>query len=125
MSKKDRLESIVQREIELELGAEPDLLLLRNSVGKATYCTDSGDQYHVPYGLGVGSPDLVGMRRTNRGNPIASWFCLEVKRPGQKATDEQLAVHTLWRRFGAFVAVVTSAAEARAALERARQGESQ
>lgn len=142
MSKRrTRLEVIVQNEIEADLGAEPDLLLLKNSVGKARFVNESaGSEYFVPYGLGDGSPDLVGLLRiqtplggfwkTKRGTadvfventaPIALWFCLEVKAPGEEAEEHQLKVHAIWRRFGAFIEVVHSVGEARAALERARR----
>lgn len=133
------LEKQIQRNIEADLGAEPDLLLLRNSVGKATFTDEEkGEQFHVPYGLGVGSPDLVGiLRLTIKGRVCVSggkivghtkdhlalgvWFCLEVKAGDEDATDEQKKVHAIWRRFGALVFVVHSVAEARAALEEARR----
>jgi hypothetical protein len=110
-------ETRVQRLIEDALGALPDLILLRNSVGEARYVSMTGRDYTVPYGLGVGSPDLVGVLA-----PQGRWFCLEVKRPGERATAEQARIHTLWRSFGAFVAVVCSVDDARAALSRARAG---
>ena len=130
MSRRSKLEKVVQREIELALGAQPDLMLLRNSLGLAKYVSDDGKAFSVPYGLGEGSPDLVGILRSCvqwnafRTLDVGRWFCLEVKAPGEKATDEQEKCHDVWRKFGAFVAVVDSAEAARAALERARRGES-
>lgn len=134
------LEKQIQRDIEADLGAERDLLLLRNSVGKATFTDEEeGEQFHVPYGLGVGSPDLVailrisprGVARTTTGRIVGhtaahgpvlgAWFCLEVKADDEEATDEQKKVHAIWRRFGALVFVVHSVKEARAALEEARR----
>lgn len=110
-------ENALQRAIEAAIGAEPDLLVLRNSVGQARHVhEDSARVFFVPYGLGVGSPDLVCILA-----PRGRWFCLEVKQPGEEPTDEQRKCHAVWRRFGAFVAVVTSADEARAALEEARR----
>lgn len=112
-----RLETVVQHEILAALGAEPDLILLKNSVGQARHVSErTGDIFFVPYGLGTSSPDLVGIL-----GPWGRWFCLEVKRPGEEATPEQAHLHEVWRRWGAFVEVVTSASEARAALERARK----
>lgn len=111
------LEGEIQRRIEAEIGAEPDLLLLRNSVGKARHVTPAGKEFHVPYGLGTGSPDLVGVLA-----PTGKLVGLEVKCPGEEPSAEQLACHATWRRFGVFVAVVTSPEEARAALEEARRG---
>lgn len=112
-------EAEIQRRIEAALGAEPDLLLLKNSVGRANYVSDAGKPYTVPYGLGVGSPDLVGLLMTPAG--FAAWFCIEVKRPGEQPTPAQLKCHAIWRRFGARVAVCTSVEEARAALADARK----
>jgi hypothetical protein len=113
--KRDHLEAELQRQIEAAIGAEPDLLLMKNSVGKARYTTKEGKVFHVPYGLGTGSPDLVGIL-----GPTGCFFCLEVKCPGEQPTAEQLKMHALWRRFGAYVEVVTSVDEAKAALREAR-----
>lgn len=106
------LESQVQREIELAIGAMPGVLCLRNNVGRMQ---DVRGRW-VAYGLGDGSPDLVC---------IVDGRCvgLEVKRPGVRAEPHQARCHDRWRAFGAFVAVVTSAEEALAAIARARRGE--
>jgi hypothetical protein len=113
------LEKQRQREIEAEIGAEPDLLLFKNSVGKARFVNESdGSEYFVPFGLGEGSPDLVGMLRVGR---LGVWFCLEVKADEGELDPEQIKCHAIWRRAGAIVETVRSAAEARAALERARR----
>ena len=144
--RRSTLEKQIQRDIEADLGAEPDLLLLRNSVGQARYVNEEdGKEFFVPYGLGTGSPDLVSMlrvdlvkrgtvpgttERPSRGSlargrgSVGVWFCLEVKCPGEDATPEQEKVHAIWRRFGAIVEVVHSVVEARDALNRARRFES-
>lgn len=124
------LERELQRRIEAAIGSEPDLLLLRNSVGQAEYVTDDGRSFFVPYGLGVGSPDIVGILRvrTRSNDPLdpprtlGTWFCLEVKTDKGTLSDEQLKCHHVWRKFGAFVAVVRSVEDARAALANARKG---
>lgn len=114
--RRSTLETEIQRQIELAIGAEPDLLLLRNSVGLAKYFDDKElKEWKVPYGLGVGSPDLVAILA-----PRGTWFCLEVKCPGEKARPEQEKCHRTWKQFGAFVAVVHGVDEARAALKEAR-----
>jgi hypothetical protein len=113
------LESSLQRDIELALGAEPDLLLMRNSVGRAVHVdVRTGRSFHVAYGLGKGSPDMVGILK-----PYGRWFCLELKRPDERPTPEQVKSHAAFRRFGAFVEVVHTVDEAHAALERARKEE--
>lgn len=115
------LEKQVQREIEAEIGAEPDLLLIKNSNGVAKYYGDDGKQYVVPYGLGTGSPDLVGILRVAvAGLVVGVWFCLEVKPAEGELEPEQDKCHAIWRSFGAFVETARSGREARAALERAR-----
>lgn len=117
MKAKRREETAIQRAIEGALGAEPDLLILRNSIGRATYPKPDGGKYHVPYGLGDGSPDLVCLLR---GPRAAVWLCWEVKVPGEGAEPHQQKCHAQWRAFGALVDVVHSVPEARASLEAAR-----
>lgn len=112
-----QLERDIQHAIRLELGKHTDLVLFRNSAGVATMTDEQGRDRTQRFGLAVGMPDLVGVL-----GPGGRWVGLEVKRPGQKPRREQLACHELLRRFGAFVAVVTSVEEALAALERARGG---
>ena len=119
MSRRATLESEVQRQIEAAIGAEPDFLLLRNSVGLAAHFDDkSGKTWRVPYGLGTGSPDLVGMLRV--GPCLSAWVAIEVKCPGEEAEPHQAVVHDQWRAFGALVYVVHSPDEARMALATAR-----
>ncbi len=116
-----RLEGVIQSEIEAAIGAEPDLLLLRNTVGTGKYYDDQGNVRFVTYGLGKGSPDLVGLLRGANG--VAVWFCLEVKAAGRYVRFQPTQEPTIeqWRSFGALVYVVTSAQEARAALADARK----
>lgn len=112
-----RLETPIQRDIEAALGAEPDLLLLRNTVGTVKYYDErTGELRYVTYGLGVGSPDLVAVLA-----PSGRWVCFEVKADGGVVGPEQRKCHDIWRRFGALVFVVRSVAEARAALDGARR----
>lgn len=110
-ARRTSLEKSIQHDIELALGAEPDLLLLRNSVGEAKYYGNDGKMFVVPYGLGDGSPDIVGLLRVELrhrapGSPVVVksikrtsgrvdeevyaqttpivvgvWFCLEIKTP--------------------------------------------
>lgn len=109
-------ETAIMREIELALGAEPDVLLLRNNVGVAKHVHErTGRTWHVVYGLGPGSPDLVCIVA-----PLGRVVGLEVKRPGEKPSEAQLVCRSAWRSFGAVVETVTSVDEARAVLARVR-----
>lgn len=116
-------ESATLRQIMLRLGREPDVLVLRNNVGRAVYVGPDGNEWTVPYGLGIGSPDLVCFLMRERGGlPSNACFGVEVKRPGEQPSADQLACHAMWRRYGVNVYVCHSTEEAAAALtaERAR-----
>lgn len=119
------LEKETQRQIEAEIGAEPDLLIINNSVGLARHISESdGKEWFVPYGLGEGSPDLVGMLRASFGpmlrDSLAVWFCIEVKADEGELSEEQKKCIGLWRAFGALVYECRSAKEGRKALDDAR-----
>lgn len=106
----------IQKAIMLDLGLEPGLILMRNTVGYTEEFSDKTcEKRGIRYGLGPGSPDLVG-------NLNGRLFCLEVKTPTGRLKPEQKAWHAMHRANGAFVAVARSVEEARAALERARGG---
>lgn len=114
-------EAEIMRAIEVALGIEHDLVLMRNQVGGAErFDTDTNEVRHERYGLAPGSADLVGILA-----PSGRWFCLEVKTATGKPTDEQLRWMRMVRRFGAFACVVRSIDEAAAALKRAREGASE
>lgn len=119
MTKRATLEAEIQRRILAEIGAEPDFTVFKNSVGLAQHFDDkTGKAWKVPYGLGTGSPDLVGI--LHFGQCIGCWVALEVKCPGEEAEPHQAVVHDQWRAAGALVYVVHSAVEARMALATAR-----
>ena len=109
-------ESEVQRAIELALGAEPDLLLMRSANGVARYVDDDGRERFARMGLPNGAPDLVGILA-----PYGRWFGLECKAPDGRLSPDQRRVHELWRRSGAFIAVARSVDDARLALDQARK----
>lgn len=112
-------EAVILREIMIAIGAEPGVLLMRNQVGAVERFDERTNTTRVErYGLGVGSADLVAILA-----PSGRWFCLEVKSDTGSVEPEQAKWHERARGFGAFVAVVRSADEAKAALERARRGE--
>ena len=107
----------ILRAILAEIGAEPDLYLMRNSTGFAEYVDDYGKSWKVPYGIGnaegLGGPDFVGILDGH-------FFGLEVKAPDGVVSEEQKKCHELWRRFGAYVGVARSAQDARHHLTEAR-----
>jgi hypothetical protein len=113
--RRNRLEGPIQAEIEAGIGSEPDFLLLRNTVGEVRYFDEkTGNSRFIKYGLGKGSPDLVGILR-------GRWVCFEVKAAESDLSDDQIRVHAIWERFGALIFVVRSVGEARAALAEARR----
>jgi hypothetical protein len=111
--RRSTLEKKIQADIEAAIGSEP---------GHAKYFDPkTGHDWHVPYGLTPGSPDLVSMLLIPElPFALSVWFCLEVKADSGELTDEQETCHAIWRRFGALISVVRSVEEARAALEIAR-----
>jgi len=105
-------EGQLQDSIRLALAHEPDLVLWRNNVGVAE---QRGAR--VRYGLATGSADLIGC--------LAGRFvALEIKTATGRARPEQTQWLELVRRYGGFAAIVRSVDEARAAIARARCGDS-
>ena len=100
------------RELRLNLGNLPDLVLWPNSSGVATF-----GKAKVRYGLAKGSADLVGILA-----PSGRFVAIEVKTGQAVTTAEQVLFLALVRRNGGFAAVVRSLEEGFAAIERARQG---
>jgi len=114
------LENKVQRDIELALGAEADLMLLRNTVGVAKFYNEkTAKRQMVTYGLGTGSPDLVGILY-DEFTGLGVWFCIECKAPGETSTVKQREVRQAWEAFGALVYECYSVNEARMSLDLAR-----
>lgn len=110
-------ETDVKRAIMQELAYEPGLLVWRNNVGM---------KGHVHYGLGPGSADIIGiLEHVCDYSNVGRFIALEVKRD-VKQTPE--AHQSEWlqsvREHGGFAAVVWDVESARAAIARARMGES-
>jgi len=108
-------ESILKHDIRLALGAERDLVLWNNPRGFAIM-----ENRRVKFGLCPGASDLLGILA-----PAGRWFCLEIKVKKNKPTDDQKMFLALIRAKGGFACAVWSVAEARSALDRAREGLSQ
>jgi hypothetical protein len=132
-----------QSEAELErlvlraLGQHPRALLLKNEVGLGyrgallhalrtaiapfgreaqAAAVDATQRHRITYGLGVGSPDLVG---AISGRAVG----LELKTAIGVVSPEQERWHAAARRRGTSVWVVRSVGEAVEAVERAERGE--
>ena len=101
----------IQAAIRAAFAHDPGVVMWRNNSGVA--------HGHVRYGLCPGASDLLGIIA-----PSGRWLALEVKRPGQPPSPEQVRFLQLVRRMGGFAAVVHTVAEARDALARARAGAS-
>ncbi len=104
----------------LALGLEPDLALFLNSNAFVERWDETtGNVVKFKTGLARGCSDLVGIL-----GPRGRWFALEAKTGTGDATEEQLMFLANVRRLGGFGAVFRSVEEAKAALVRARRGES-
>ena len=111
--------AVLRRIAELQRSDLPTLTVFRNEVGKGftgnvrALCCDRCqgilDRHRITYGLGVGSPDLVGAIDGRA-------FGLELKSPTGRVRPEQVAWAEAARRRGVPVAVVRTVEEAEAAI---------
>lgn len=84
--------------------------LWRNNVGAMT----NNDGRLVKYGLCTGSADLIGIQQLPSG--LGRFVALEVKRPGGRATQEQIKWLAMVREMGGIAEIVHSVEEAHAVL---------
>jgi len=89
-----------------------DVRLFRNNVG---VCIRDGAR--IPFGLAVGSPDLIGWRRTvitsdMVGQTVAVAVGIEVKTQTGRVRPEQRAFLAHMQAFGALAGVARSVQEA-------------
>lgn len=109
-------ESKVLREIREHFGAFPDRIVLwRNQVGLARHFDDkTGTFRKFPYGLCVGSADLVGLLI-----PSGRFIAIETKREkGGKLSDEQKVWGALVVRAGGIWVCARSVGDVLEVLER-------
>lgn len=139
MTRNCKPEALVQREILLAVGREPSLLVASNEVGVGhPAAVRSAMQAALApfgpavvatalsvlranmtrWGLGVGSPDLVGSYDGHA-------FGWEVKAEDGRVSDDQLRWHAAARKRGMTVEVVRSVEDAQRALESMRVGKQQ
>lgn len=110
-----RPEAGIQAAIVAAIGCEHDFRVFRNNVGVAQF-----GRAKVRYGLCVGSSDLIGIL-----SPSGRLVSLEVKSATGRSTEEQRKWLAMVRRMGGFGCIVRSVHDARAALQRAREGASE
>lgn len=103
--------------IRVALGREPDFTIWQNS--KVTYDRRTGKPKAKP-GLQTGASDLVGILF-----PYGRMVCLEAKTGNATLMPHQRLFAQLIRSRGGFATVVRSVDDARAALDRARRGDSE
>jgi hypothetical protein len=130
-------EAELERLVLRELGRHPRLLITRNEVGVGyrgallhalrsalqpwgreaqAAAIDATQRNRITYGLGVGSPDLVG---AVAGHAVG----LELKTSVGVVSEDQSRWHGAARKRGVSVWVVRSVGEALEAVERAERGE--
>lgn len=111
-----------------------EIFVHRNSVALARPMRGRTLGPPTRYGLGVGSPDLMGCVPVHaiivaEGTPGAVLLGRYAGFESKVGTGEMTADQREWaaaaRKFGGFVAVVRDEADARDALERCRRGEHQ
>lgn len=107
-------ETALQNRIRLELSEKvPSLTHFRNHTG----CLPDGKGGMVRFGLGAGSPDLVGYKEvlidsSMVGQTMAVFVGLEIKLPGEKPRADQRHWLELLAEAGGIAAVVTSPEDA-------------
>jgi hypothetical protein len=105
--------------IEAALNAIPGVWAARNNSGQLPAVVGGGRIGMVRYGLGIGSPDIIG---TIHQDGVAVAFGLEVKWPDKQPKPQQVAWAEAQRRKGWIVEIVHSVPEALAVVERMRGG---
>lgn len=100
--------------------AQPDVRVWRNNVGKLQ---DANGRW-VSYGLGIGSPDLIGVVRVPVfvvGEDARGIFLgAECKLVGARVSSEQEEWLMMIERFGGVAGIVRSVDDMRDLVERAR-----
>jgi hypothetical protein len=120
-----RLEADVLAEARAWLGKQTDVRMMRNNVGQLEDKTGRP----VTYGLGVGSPDLVGSITVEVAilgvelRTIARAMAIELKAPGKRPGPDQVAWMNTKRRQGWAIGWADSLAGVIEIVEKARRWE--
>lgn len=104
-------ESSIMRAIREAINATRRARIVRNHVG-------FDQEIKTKYGLGVGSPDLIGVLK----KPLGKCFAIEVKTPIGRLSAEQKAWWRAARLYGITGGVARSVEEALALLDEAERG---
>ena len=107
-------EAELQRQIRLVLGQTPGVVIWRNQVGKARH-EKAGRVWFVPYGLCVGSSDLIGMAG-------GRFLAVEIKYGRGRLSKAQKLFLNLVNRQGGYGCVARSVVEALSHAMRAMDG---
>jgi hypothetical protein len=112
-------EAVIQAKIRLAVGkAMRAIRLFRNNCGVAHHADGS----RVVYGLAPGSSDLIGLVPVligpeHVGRRLAVFAAVEVKRPGQAATPQQINFLEMVQQAGGVAGIAHSPEEAIALLQ--------
>jgi hypothetical protein len=112
-------EQVIQQQIRLDIGINPEVRLFRNNCGVAT---DQRTGNFIRYGLAVGSSDLIGIRKVTItpdmvGQTIGVFASLEVKTDTGKPSTDQKKWLSMVQAFGGIAGVVRSPQDARSLLQ--------
>ena len=106
--KKHTPEGKIQSRIMLAVGSLPGVVVQRNTVG--SYRERNG---WITYGLGTGSPDIVGwIMLKNEGVTVPVTIGIEVKTPRGKVSKDQAQWHRAAERNGVAVGVCRNSLDA-------------
>lgn len=117
-------EQVIQQQIRLDIGINPEVRLFRNNCGTAT---DPRTGNFIRYGLSPGSSDLIGIRKITItpdmvGQTIGVFTSLEVKTDTGKPSTDQKKWLSMVTAFGGIAGVVRSPQDARRILGLASDG---
>ena len=125
-----RVEADISDEIRARLAKIPEVTLWRNNVGALQ---DKNGTW-LRYGLAPGSADLIGVLAVKLAMPwgppgmdrtvtVGRFLAIEVKKPGEKPTEDQRGWLEVVRKAGGLVGVCTSADEAEELIARGMRWE--
>lgn len=117
-------EQVIQQQIRLNIGINPEVRLFRNNCGTAT---DPRTGNFIRYGLSPGSSDLIGIRKVTItpdmvGQTIGVFTSLEVKTDTGKPSTDQKKWLSMVTAFGGIAGVARSPQDARRILGLASDG---